>query len=467
MTGTNNSSYDRNTFFRLLSQLGTDSDPDPGGKMNLNYTNVDPVSGRIVPGAETNLLRPGQPQSFSPTPRFDCWRRRVIPLAIKRDPPISLSPIISRSVDRARRCWSPICTFQFIRRIITRRPFTEFCNSRPTSMMPPQITQRAAAFLMRPPCSVPRSLNQLGNKATRQVFITDYREVTPNDTAAVLATQPQDVANPTGAGIINNPSVVNLVYGFPLVVGAKKGLPNFNKLVGSTLFQVTRKLQFRRSGPDPTTSPVTQTNQMFLLGITNTFGLEAWNSYATNWNVMAPGRQLTLYALPDLSVMVTNRNPLTGIPYGLIVSNDTPQVVVTPPFINWPGYNGANPTVPGPSFQILAATNIAVQPAATYRDSTRSLIPLTGVFELNPPDGPFFLPQWDFDVKMHLRFAVVDTASKRLLDFAIVSEDISHQPHPGFWPKGRYAATPITPPAITGACGVQTVSAIQPLRLSG
>jgi hypothetical protein len=37
---TNVSSYDRSTFFRLVSQLGTDSVPDPPDKMNLNWDNL-------------------------------------------------------------------------------------------------------------------------------------------------------------------------------------------------------------------------------------------------------------------------------------------------------------------------------------------------------------------------------------------------------------------------------------------
>src|ERR1019366_893306 len=46
--------YDRYTFYRLLSQLGTDSAPE-SGKMNLNYMNVD-TNGNIVPGMETNFI---------------------------------------------------------------------------------------------------------------------------------------------------------------------------------------------------------------------------------------------------------------------------------------------------------------------------------------------------------------------------------------------------------------------------
>ena len=61
MAGTNNSSYDRYTFYRLLSQLGTDSAPEPDNKMNLNYCNVD-TNGYVVPNKATEFIswRPAQ-----------------------------------------------------------------------------------------------------------------------------------------------------------------------------------------------------------------------------------------------------------------------------------------------------------------------------------------------------------------------------------------------------------------------
>src|SRR5581483_8639175 len=49
-----NSDYDRTTFYRLLSQLGTDSAPEDD-KMNLNYDNLD-AGGNAIPNAETNFI---------------------------------------------------------------------------------------------------------------------------------------------------------------------------------------------------------------------------------------------------------------------------------------------------------------------------------------------------------------------------------------------------------------------------
>ena len=113
-----------------------------------------------------------------------------------------------------------------------------------------------------------------------QVFITGYQEV-------VAATGP-------GGFLSQNPFDLTLrrdrenamkedqpaFWGIPLVIGAKKGLPNFNKFALQTQMQVTRKLQFHRPG-NSNTDPVNEMDQMFVVSITNVFGVQAWNSYAT------------------------------------------------------------------------------------------------------------------------------------------------------------------------------------------
>src|SRR5262249_32844501 len=133
----------------------------------------------------------------------------------------------------------------------------------------------------------------------RNVFISGFAEVTANDTTALTRLKaPHDLSDPTDP-IINN-TQDDMVFGIPLVIGARKGLPNFNKFVAETLVQVTRKLQFHRKNNSPTES-VNLTNQLYLLGITNTYGIEGWNSYAATLN-----RKLQLFVYPDIVVMVSN-----------------------------------------------------------------------------------------------------------------------------------------------------------------
>ena len=80
------------------------------------------------------------------------------------------------------------------------------------------------------------------------------------------------------------------VYGIPWIIGARKGLPNFNKLDVESAFQLARKLQVTRPS---TNSPITdyQFNQMFLLSLTNQVGVECWNSY--DERLYGPGNNCT------------------------------------------------------------------------------------------------------------------------------------------------------------------------------
>ena len=53
-SGTNFSTYNRYTYYRLLSQLGFDTSPERD-KMNVNHRNIDGF-GNIIPGMETNFF---------------------------------------------------------------------------------------------------------------------------------------------------------------------------------------------------------------------------------------------------------------------------------------------------------------------------------------------------------------------------------------------------------------------------
>ena len=66
----------------------------------------------------------------------------------------------------------------------------------------------------------------------------------------------------------------------PWIIGAKKGFPNFNEFSMQDVVKVARKLQLVR----PTTnSPPSITNQMYVVSVTNSFGVEFWNSYTNGY----------------------------------------------------------------------------------------------------------------------------------------------------------------------------------------
>lgn len=71
------------------------------------------------------------------------------------------------------------------------------------------------------------------------------------------------------------------VYGVPWIIGAKKRLPNFNKFGTETAVQIARKLQVTRRTLTPTSlSDFISTNQLYEFTISNSIGMDCWNSYS-------------------------------------------------------------------------------------------------------------------------------------------------------------------------------------------
>jgi hypothetical protein len=402
--GTNNSSYDRYTFYRLLSQLGTDSAPEPGGKMNLNYCNVD-ANGYVVPNMATNFI-PWIPVQFftnaairlladagyavgaasstsnllvvHTTTNASGFSITTTNLQIPVWPTNLYTPSVHRALQLAANIYDAT----------TNRTFN--------------IPTASNGF---PTVFRPVFANGGSGKLAGQVSIIGYEEAT---NASVLAQGMVDLADPNSRQTLKAIDNQHMVYNIPLVIGAKKGLPNFNELAMQTLVQVIRKLQFSRlNGPD---SPISQTNQMFLVCISNVFGVEAWNSYAANFS-----RPLLLYVWPDISIVLTNE---TGK-----VLNPTSQRYQPPLTLTnigaWAGYNRAFETY---SFQIPFYTNLLFLTNSSYRYASAQFMPASGVFEKVSP--AFFIPHWWLTVKTRLRFAVVDTSTSptRIVDYVNLSD---------------------------------------------
>src|ERR1035441_2808267 len=154
-----------------------------------------------------------------------------------------------------------------------------------------------------------------------------------------------DLSDSNSRGALKARDDQYMVYNVPLVIGAKKGFPNFNEFAMQTQVQVSRKLQFTRKGGPNT--PISQTNQMFMVAVSNVFGVEAWNSYVATFP-----RKLRLYAWPDISVVMTNE---TGKVLNPTSQRYQPPVSLTDiPANTWPGYNRAFEKY---SFQIPLVTN--------------------------------------------------------------------------------------------------------------
>jgi hypothetical protein len=331
--GTSNATYDRYTFYRLLSQLGTDSAPE-SGKMNLNYRNV--TNGVVVPNLETNFY------SWTAIEFFTNAADRML-----RD--YSQEWLVSNPSNY-------VATFNITNNFgITNIPVL-VSNRFVYTPAVQRVLQLAAniydattnntAALGNNYPSVFRPIfehDNLGN-----VFITGYTNLSstfgPNTVTGTGDPQmalPYDVANVTNLSPNFTPitdasgSIVN-VYGVPWIIGAKKGFPNFNEFSMESIVGVTRRLQLTRTTNNGATV-ITGTNQMYTMCISNWLGVECWNSYTNNY-VPVPLSGLSIVVWDNLSMVLTNDDGMAQVFLNPPTDNlplDNSTNIITPPY--WPG----------------------------------------------------------------------------------------------------------------------------------
>ncbi len=363
--GKRTSSYDRYTFHRLLSQLGTESAPE-ASRINVNYRNVE--AERIIPNYETNFY------AWTPLEFFTNAANRLLDndgftftiTNIQVYPTNFYTPAVHRALQLAANIFEATTNKMF-----------------PT-IYRPHFQSRAV-------------------NGTNHVFIIGYTEVqSPADVAFTY----HDLVDSKDRSFSPN----DMVYGIPLVVGARKGFPNFNQFAMDTKLTVTRKLEFRRQG-NSLTGPIVETNQMFTLALTNTFGIEFWNSYSN-----AYPRPVQIRVALDIVPVVTNEFGQYIYPRAPFLLPLLPLTTHEPPnpITYWRSFSNINMDGADGSMITPFRTNVIFMPQATYYHGTRSMIPITGVFErLNS----FPVPRWKLNLRIRLRATVIDTELNRLIDF--------------------------------------------------
>jgi hypothetical protein len=154
---------------------------------------------------------------------------------------------------------------------------------------------------------------------------------------------------------------------------------------------VSRKLQFTNF----IATPPWTTNQVYILNITNTFGIGAWNSYTNGY-----GRPLRLVVSNAMSIIVTNQ---IGVPL-LKVTNLAFGTDTT--FTGWPGWSEQ---LSDSSFQV---------PLYASQVYTNGIYDHTGVIPLAPPTwNATFVPRLWMELQFKLQFVLIDTAANRIVDF--------------------------------------------------
>ncbi len=359
--GTNVNSYDRYTYYRMLAQLGTDSEPDQ--RMNLNYVNLDSV-GRAVPGMETNLVAWTPLQFF--TNAADRLLREQFPnstlsitnIPVFRNNTLIYSPDVHRLLQLAANLYEA-------------------------------TTNKFYPTMYRP------YFTKVGTGTNAYVYISGYTNVVNPVIGDPVFTLPVDlneyVNAPSG---ITTDTHVN-IYGVPWVIGARKGFPNLNEVSANSRFDITRRIRVTR--PTRSSAPKNFTyQQQLLMTLRSELGVEAWNSYHTNF---LPGAHL--YVSGTFSYALTNSRNLR-----LARTNS-----FNPPFTDlptWPGYGPLNEkpsTPPAPqSFVTLVRTNFTILTNSVYDQVGNRFDTNLSIFE------PLQLEavRWGVSMTNHVRAIIAD-----------------------------------------------------------
>jgi len=409
IAGTNSDSYDRYTFYRLLSQLGTDSSPE-APKLNLNYVNVD-NNGTILPNMATNF-NPWAPVQF-----FTNAAIRMITDTFSV--PTDTNFITNFIVTVAGRPQIRIQVYptNFYTPSV-QRVFQVAANIYDAS-----TTRSNTAYPYLPSVFRPIFFDGSLSGKDNKIYLTDFAELTdaafasPGTAPAYHDPAESNVGRPYKPG-----SPPYMIYGIPLVIGAKKGLPNFNEYALLNDIRVTRKMTFHRPAAG---APINQTNQIYTVGISNVFGVEAWNSYSN-----AFPRALRMVVAAEVITSMTNEFGAVRGWNGLWLSNSFPSTAVTNiPAMAWSGFNKAQSPI---SFVIPISTNYLVISNAPYSFSQRQF--LGSGLGPNDPANEFPIPHWALSLKTRLRFILVDTTAtpNRIVDYVNLSSaeapvDISDQ----------------------------------------
>lgn len=182
--------------------------------------------------------------------------------------------------------------------------------------------------------SVFRPLFALDN--SNNVFIVGYQQVTNvsgvNDPQLATPCDLTALTNfPTIGAIITNANGPVNVYGVPWIIGAKKGFPNFNKFGMQEIIQIWRRLQVQRNAPVSAGLSVNNfiiTNQLYEFTISNTLGIDCWNSYTNPYP-----NPVFINVQDTISMWITN-SYFPSTPSYFPSTPLTANLVVP----SWPGY---------------------------------------------------------------------------------------------------------------------------------
>lgn len=395
---TNATTYDQYTFYRLLSQLGTDSTPED--KLNLNYVNVGGLS-------VTNFIR---------------WTdtNAVIAALGVRASELFFTNAADRLLRSYTEDWVSADYANFTNNFLTDRAFgvtniPVFVSGRMVYSPAVHRVLQVAANLWDAQLNKQDPNPNYGPLPTvfaprfavsnNDVYISHYVEVArTNDLISATPFIWDLTATNTGKYVQPN----DLIFGVPLVVGARKGLPNFNEHAMETVFTLTRKVQLVKSAPGGQ-EKINQTNQFFTLDAFIASGTEFWNSYASNYT-----RPVDIIVNNRMSMLLTND---LGVQIPKTVVTTGSMHIPLPGISAWYGWQEG---VYRTNFLVPLRTNVVFMPVSCY-------VPSTGVFydPANPvydKDQRLIFPRWFLAVTNRLQAMIIDSSTRQIIDYVLLGD---------------------------------------------
>ncbi len=386
-------SYDRYTYYRMLAQLGTVSAPEEEGKININYVTIPSWSNpnfrfgatNLVPWSRTDpeftslMGRPG-PELFFLTAATNLLARETnfafmvtnATVVIKGNP--LRIPIFTNGSTTSINGPVPGPLYAGrIHQILQLAANIHDATTGPKDVVKPESLPYYPS-VFRP---------QFEQMPNGDVYITNYVLMTEK-ASDLLNDRDRKWHDLDSRGLFPTPvGRDDQVYGIPLIIGARKGYPNFNEFALMTSAEAVRRLEIFREvdGAEPKA-----TNQTFIMRITNQVWFEARNSYQSNY----PRRLDLIFGIRSESVVT---NSFTRFPWTNWATGYQTNLQAQA----WPGekIGQERPAYQvGPLFQqaVLNFTNIS------------------------RPDPGGFTNQWGCAVTNRMLFFLVDHDSDRIVD---------------------------------------------------
>lgn len=391
------STYDRYTFYRLLAQIGTDSVPATNwsranltnrSRLHLNYDNLPPYNA-------TNMVA-WDPQRFfhlAADRLIDATRVRTRNGAFLGEHLVTTNLSATNILIYPYNEYSPV-----LHRLLQLAVNLYDATTNRTVTTYPHLPT-----VLRPTFRVVRT------PTVTNVFIKGYVEVT---NAAFLASMTlRDLNNPRDRDALET-DLNPVVYNIPLLIGAKKGFPNFNEISLINVAQVTRKLQATKASPADRLP--NQTNLMYMLSVSNRFGVESWNSYTQDFK-----RPLRLQVAGSMSLVLSNNSPRA------LLRTLPPPNYTLPYFTNF-----TLTSWPAREFRLPFVTNVTLVSNEVYlpwpQPAFVTLPPgQSNINFVRTPNLGFYLPQWELQMTNRFYYALVDTLANRLVDFVCIGGIVS------------------------------------------